>query len=85
MVGFDLGGCAAHLVYHSFYCRTGASGCAAVMAFTSVVAPFCHVFILDPIVSAKKIKVKRYCYNMLLITKLRVFLTFLALKWIVKV
>ena len=43
------------------------------------------VRVIWPIVSTKKIKVKHYCYNMLLITKLRVFLTFLALKWIVKV
>ena len=46
---------------------------------------FFGVYLKSAIVSAKKIKVKHYCYNMLLITKLRVFLTFLALKWIVKV
>ena len=44
-----------------------------------------HCHPLQPIVSAKKIKVKCYCYNMLLVTKLRVFLTFIALKWIVEV
>ena len=51
----------------------------------TMIAEFACCYKSKTIVSAKKIKVKRYCYNMLLITKLRVFLTFLALKWIVRV
>ena len=56
-----------------------------VWVLVDVVASWVAITVAVAIVSTKKIKVKHYCYNMLLITKLRVFLTFLALKWIVKI
>jgi hypothetical protein len=45
----------------------------------------CRSRLFDAIVSARKVKVKRYCYNRLDRYEIKGFLTFIALKWLVKV